>query len=274
MKFLYIFLFFVFFTLLPSGQSAKAESMMIDIEVNGTKIYTDSAPFIKNGTVYIPIRAISEALGLSCSWNESSRFALIEGGIKTLRFVPDSSLCYINGKKEVVKSHIKDGRIMVPVRFVSENYNSDVTWDSKYYRVLIEKDGATVPSHLRDKTYNHDEVYWLSKIIHAEAEGESEKGLIAVGNVVLNRVASKLFPNTIYGVIFDKKGGVQFEPVINGSIYKTPSHASISAAKKALSGVNTAGKSLYFLNPRIAQSSWIVKNRTFYKTIGNHDFYM
>ena len=160
------------------------------------------------------------------------------------------------------------------MRFVSENYDSDVSWDEKYYRVLIKKDGVKVPSRLKDNTYNHDEVYWLSKIIHAEADGESEKGLIAVGNVVLNRVASKLFPNTIYGVIFDKKGGVQFEPVMNGSIYKTPSYKSISAAKKALSGVNTAGKSLYFLNPRIAQSSWIVKNRKFYKSIGNHDFYM
>ncbi len=274
MKFIYIFLFFVFFTLLPSGQSAKAESMMIDIEVNGTKIYTDSTPYIEKGTVYVPIRAISESLELSCSWDESSRFALIEGDEKTLRFLPDSSLCYINGKKQVLKTHIRDGRIMVPVRFVSENFSSDVSWDDKYYRVLIEKDGAEVPSHLKDKTYNQDEVYWLSKIIHAEAEGESEKGLIAVGNVVLNRVKSNLFPNTIYGVIFDKKGGIQFEPVINGSIYRTPSYQSISAAKKALSGVNTAGKSLFFLNPKTAQSSWIVKNRTFYKSIGNHDFYI
>lgn len=274
MKHLYILLLFLFFAFFPSARSVKAENMMIDIEVNGTKIYTDSAPFIKNGNVYVPIRAISEALGLSCTWDSDSRFALVEGDLKALRFLPDSSLCYINGKKEAVKSHIRSGRIMVPIRFVSENFSSDVSWDEKYYRVLIEKEGISVPSHLKDKTYNHDEVYWLSKIIHAEAEGESEKGLIAVGNVVLNRVRSKLFPNTIYGVIFDKKGGIQFEPVINGSIYKTPSHKSISAAKKALSGVNTAGKSLYFLNPRIAQNSWIVKNRTFYKSIGNHDFYM
>lgn len=274
MKFLYIFLFFVFFALIPSGHSAKAESMMIDIEVNGTKIYTDSEPFIKNGSVYIPIRAVSEALGLSCIWDSGARFAVVEDDYSELRFLPDSNLCYVDGKKQVVKSFIRDGRIFVPVRFVSENYDSDVSWDSKYYRVLIKKDGVKVPSRLKDNTYNHDEVYWLSKIIHAEADGESEKGLIAVGNVVLNRVASRHFPNTIYGVIFDKKGGVQFEPVMNGSIYKTPSYKSISAAKKALSGVNTAGKSLYFLNPRIAQSSWIIKNRTFYKSIGNHDFYI
>ncbi len=274
MKFLYIFLLFVFFALLPTGQSINAESMIIDIEVNGTKIYTDSKPFIKTGSVYVPIRAVSESLGLSCFWDDDSRFALIEDDYTSLRFLPDDNLCYVNGKKQVVKSYIRDGRIFVPVRFVSENYNSEVSWDDEYYRVLIEKDGIKVPSSLRDTTYNQDEVYWLSKIIHAEADGEPEGGLVAVGNVVLNRVASKHFPNTIYGVIFDKKGGVQFEPVLNGSIYKTPSYKSISAAKKALSGENTAGKSLFFLNPRKAESSWIIKNRTFYKSIGNHDFYI
>ena len=272
-KFL-LLLMLIFLSLIPFSISASEDHMMIDIEVNGTKIHTDSAPFIERGTVYVPIRAISESLNLSCDWSSSDRYALIEDDYNTLRFLPDKNLCFVNGKKQVLKTHIKKGRIMVPVRFVSENFSSDVSWDDKYYRVLIENDDVSVPSHLKDKTYNQDEVYWLSRIINAEAGGESEKGLIAVGNVVLNRVKSKLFPNTIYGVIFDKKGGVQFEPVINGSIYKAPSHKSISAAKKALSGVNTAGKSLYFLNPRIAQNSWIVKNRTFYKSIGNHDFYI
>ena len=272
-KFL-LLLMLIFLSLIPFSISASEDHMMIDIEVNGTKIYTDSDPFIKKGTVYLPIRAVSESLELSCSWDEDARFALVEGEDSTLRFLPDSNLCYVNGKKSVVKSYIEDGRIFVPVRFVSENYGADVSWDEKYYRVLIEKDDVSVPSHLEDKTYNQDEVYWLSQIIHAEAEGEPKKGLIAVGNVVLNRVSSKEFPNTIYGVIFDKKGGVQFEPVLNGSIYKKPSYESIEAAKLALSGENTAGKSLFFLNPKTAQSSWIVKNRKYYSSIGNHDFYL
>ena len=55
MKHLYILLLFLFFAFFPSARSVKAENMMIDIEVNGTKIYTDSAPFIKNGNVFIAL---------------------------------------------------------------------------------------------------------------------------------------------------------------------------------------------------------------------------
>ena len=57
-----------------------------------------------------------------------------------------------------------------------------------------------------------------------------------MGNVVLNRVASKQFPNTIYDVIFDTKYAVQFEPTANGTVYNTPSKDSISAAKRVLAG--------------------------------------
>ena len=99
-------------------------------------------------------------------------------------------------------------------------------------------------------------------------------GKIGVGNVVLNRVRHKDFPNTIYTVIFDKKYGVQYEPVINNTIYDTPEPESIKAAKFSLNGFNTVGNCLYFFNPVTATNSWIKENRIFYKTIGNHDFYI
>ena len=108
----------------------------------------------------------------------------------------------------------------------------------------------------------------------AEAEGEPPEGQIAVGNVVLNRVASHDFPNTIYAVIFDRVGGVQFEPVLNGTIYCMPSAAAVEAAKRALSGENVAGDSLFFLNPEKAQSLWMTRERTFFAHIGHHDFYL
>ena len=91
-------------------------------------------------------------------------------------------------------------------------------------------------------------MYWLSRIICAEAGGESLAGQVAVGNVVLNRVDSDEFPNTIHEVIFDRKHAVQFEPVSNGTVYNEPTETSVQAAKLALQGVNTAGKSLYFFN--------------------------
>lgn len=120
-----------------------------------------------------------------------------------------------------------------------------------------------------------DKIFWLSRIIHAEAQGEMCIGKVAVGNVVLNRVVSDKFPNTIYGVIFDKQyGHTQFSPVLDGSIYNTPNKDSVKAAIEALDGARPAEEALYFLNPRKATNFWIVRNREFLLTIEGHDFYL
>ena len=99
------------------------------------------------------------------------------------------------------------------------------------------------------------------------------KGQIAVGNVVGNRVASKEFPNSIYGVIFDRKHGTQFSPVASGTIYKTPAASSVIAAKICLEGYSVSKQALYFFNPKLATSFWISKNCTYLFTIGTHRFY-
>lgn len=253
--------------------SLSLAKMPIDVEVNSKKLAFDTAPYIHNGHVYVPLRTSAEALGLNCSWNEANKSAHISSDSEVLIFYPDKDSVYSNGNKLSLEIHLADGRISVPVRFLSEQLGLSVSWDPLYYRVMLDSE-KDVPSHLLDKTYNQDEVYWLSKIIFSEAGGESLTGQIAVGNVVLNRVASTDFPNTIYSVIFDRAGGVQFEPVINGSIHLTPTHSSVEAAKRALSGENAAGESLFFLNPTKAQNFWILQNRTFYTSIGNHDFYL
>ena len=98
-------------------------------------------------------------------------------------------------------------------------------------------------------------------------------GQIAVGNVVLNRVASPEFPNTIWGVIFDRRYGVQFTPVANGTVYATPTESAVIAARLCLEGVTVSQRALYFLNPAKASSFWIVYNRPFAFRIGTHDFY-
>jgi N-acetylmuramoyl-L-alanine amidase len=124
-----------------------------------------------------------------------------------------------------------------------------------------------------EQFYAEDAVYWLSRIISAEARGEDLRGKIAVGNVVLNRVRSTQFPNTIYGVIFDKKYGTQFAPTANGTIYNTPTADSIIAAKMCLEGYSLSSEILYFVNPQKAPNSWISKTRSHVFTVGNHAFY-
>ena len=124
-----------------------------------------------------------------------------------------------------------------------------------------------------DSAYDYEDLYWLSRIISAEARGESFTGQIGVGTVVLNRVKSKQFPNTVKGVVFDRKYGTQFTPVANGSIYNAPTQSAIVAAKMCLDGYTLSDSVLYFLNPTIATSSWIQNNRKYAFKVGNHEFY-
>lgn len=119
--------------------------------------------------------------------------------------------------------------------------------------------------------YREDAVYWLSRIISAESRGESLRGQIAVGNVVLNRVASEAFPDTIWGVIFDPG---QFAPVKNRTVYDTPAWTSVCAAKMCLEGYDVAGGALYFCNVRTSTSHWVMQNRPYAFTLGNHSFYL
>ena len=290
-----------------------AEGASLKIKVNNEYIKTDTAPFITNGTTYVPIRFISEALNIkNIAWDSNSKTVTIKNGSDMLRVLINKNYAYKNGVLISVPNPaiITNGRTFVPLRFVSETLNADVEWQEKTSTVHIttkqqsssnnhstskpsnnsKPSGSSVSKPSSDSTSNsetssstvnsdlytnyNDAVYWLSRIIEAEASGESLKGKVAVGEIILNRVRSDEFPDTIWTVIFDTKFGIQFEPVANGSIYNTPSADSIKAAKIALDGSNYVGDCLYFLNPRIAESNWISKNRTHYITIGNHEFYL
>jgi N-acetylmuramoyl-L-alanine amidase len=126
----------------------------------------------------------------------------------------------------------------------------------------------------RAKNYTVKDLYWLAKIVHAEAEGECDEGQIAVANVVLNRVNDNRFPNTIKEVIFQKVNGVaQFSPTIDGRINLLPDERAIENAKKALEGkVVVPDSVLFFYAPDASsENNWIITRRVFTK-IGNHVF--
>ena len=164
-----------------------------------------------------------------------------------------------------------DGELYVPIRPLAYIFNVDVKWNDTTRSVtLVDRGGVCLSG---DKVYWDGAVLWLSRIIYAESRGEPLLGKIAVGNVVMNRVASPQYPNTIYGVIFDRKYGTQFTPVATGAIYNTPTDECIRAAKMVLEGTSVSDDILFFMNPRIATSSWISKNRPFAFSIGNHSFY-
>ncbi len=114
------------------------------------------------------------------------------------------------------------------------------------------------------------DLYLLAKCIHAEARGESYIGKVAVGAVILNRVADPQFPNTIYGVIYQPWA---FTCTHDGQIDLEPDRASYQAAQDALNGWDPTYGCIYYYNPRTATSSWIF-NREIVTTIGDHVFCM
>lgn len=251
------------FTLSPSALAAPEPVVII----NGTAVGSEAMAEIWNNTTYVSLRYVSESLDPSCiiTWKNNTAFVQTNGMTLTAR--ENDTYFSVNGTKITAPSGIKNvnGRILVPLRPLAQAFGATVYWNSV-------KKQASVISALNE-TYDKDELYWLSRIISAESRGEPLEGKIAVGNVVLNRVKSTQFPNTIYGVIFDERWGGQFEPVRNGTIYLEPTEESILAAKLCLSGANVIGDSIYFLAPALAQNFWIVENREYIATIGCHDFY-
>lgn len=115
---------------------------------------------------------------------------------------------------------------------------------------------------------NSSEVYLLAKTIYAEGRGEPYVGQVAIGAVVMNRVRSSSFPNTISGVVYQKGA---FTAVDDGQINLAPNETAMKAARDALNGWDPTGGALYYYNPAVATSSWIFDRQTV-TVIGKHIF--
>ena len=163
------------------------------------------------------------------------------------------------------------GELLWPLREIARMFSCAVSWDEAGSINLDLTNVGLLAGG--DEYYNETDVYWLSRIIYAESGNQSLAGQIGVGNVVLNRVADPAFPDSVFGVIFDRSCGVQFSPVETGAIYSTPDEEAVVAAKLALEGCNTAGESLYFVNPDIGSGGWFAATLDYVTTIGDHDFY-
>lgn len=116
--------------------------------------------------------------------------------------------------------------------------------------------------------YQESETMLLARLINGEARGEPYIGQVAVGAVVLNRVRSASFPNTIAGVIYQAGA---FDAVYDGQINLTPTDDSLRAARDALNGWDPTGGCLYYYNPTTATNEWIW-TRTVQLSIGKHNF--
>lgn len=238
----------------------------VTVTVDGTEL--EGTAFAENGTTYVPLVSLLRAMGgWETTWEQSTATAYSE----TDHF----SLSVPVGRQQVgvdayffdlnAPSIVRDGRTYVPLRSVAGLLGGRVSFSGWHTPVTVTTtDGIS---------YTENDLYWLSRVISAESQGERLRGQIAVGNVVLNRVASREFPNTIQSVIFDTKDAVQFEPTSNGTIYHPPTQQSLLAARLALAGATVVDDCMYFFNPSLSQGTWIRQNCTYYTTIGCHRFY-
>ncbi len=245
----------------------------INISVNNKNIGTQG--LLINDTTYVPLRGFITAIVYAdISYNAKTKTADIKADGLIMSANDSGYVIYANGRTLYTATPtvvMSDGKMYAPIRPLAKALGVNVGWDQSSYTAKIS--GGYSPILSGDYYYNKDDLYWLSRIINAESRGEPLIGQIAVGNVVLNRMRSKSYPNTIYSVIFDKKYGVQFSPVLDGSIYLTPTSVAVTAAKICLEGSSVSPDALFFLAPKYAQSSWIVNNRKYLFTIGGHDFY-
>ena len=116
--------------------------------------------------------------------------------------------------------------------------------------------------------YSNSDEYLLARCVYAEARGEPYTGQVAVAAVVLNRVRSSSFPNTISGVIYQSGA---FTCVSDGQINLTPNETATKAVRDAMSGWDPTNGCLYYYNPATATSKWIW-SREVHLTIGSHSF--
>ncbi len=259
-----------FKTLASVANKSVSAYMRKSVTVNQTQLSVKGLRI--NGIDYIPFRQAANAIGASYSYNSNSKNAVMRSRELTLSATHGNYVIYANDRPIFNTSPtviMSDGRMYIP----AEAFSKAVGMKLSSLSGSLSISGSYKPLAKAADFYREDEVFWLARIIHAEARGESLLGEIAVGNVVLNRVRSKDYPNTIYGVVFDKKFGVQFSPVQDGSIYNTPSYTSFLAAKICLEGFDTSEGALFFLRPETSSSSWIPNSRLYLFSIGKHDFY-
>ena len=116
--------------------------------------------------------------------------------------------------------------------------------------------------------YNSSDLYLMAKAIYAEGRGESYTGQVAIGAVIMNRLRSPDFPNTISGIIYQKGA---FTAVADGQINLEPNQTAYNAARDAMNGWDPTYGALYYYNPAKATSAWIFSRPTV-TVIGKHGF--
>ncbi len=237
------------------------------ISIDGVAV-ENICSFVYQQTTYVSLRSATQAIRPDAivTWDGDHATVTAEG--LTITVYPDQCYFVANGRYLYLPygARLENGNIFLPIRTLAKALDAKVEWNAETGGINICSGNGAIVSG--DAYYNAEDLYWLSHIIYAESGNQSLSGKISVGNVILNRVNNPSFPDTIYGVIYQKN---QFSPVSNGSIKKTPNSESVIAAKLCLDGAVVLSDALWF--NRAGVSCWASKNKSYIATIGAHSFY-
>lgn len=165
-----------------------------------------------------------------------------------------------------VKQQIKQGKKFT--HYGGEKRNKESTSKNKGGTNQGQGDQGSSTAVNVPQGYSQNDIQLMANAVHGEARGEPYVGQVAVAAVILNRVESATFPNTVSGVIFEPRA---FTAVADGQIWLTPNETAKEAVLDAINGWDPSGNAIYYFNPDTATSGWIW-TRPQIKKIGKHIF--
>lgn len=263
--------------LLCPGLAAAAD----DGGAQSVPVYIDgllsARAYVSGEAVFLPPEAVCAAARLSMSWSEDNGTLTLSVPGAVLTGHKDDGYFEADGRYIYAPDGwlVKGDVLYLPSDAVERLFGVKINVSEKRDRLELSTDKLAVISggaNYYELNYDAELLYWLPQIINAEAKFEPLAGQIGVGNVVMNRLSSPDFPDTIFEVIYDTEHTVQFEPISTGGIFQEPTEQATIAAYLCLEGYSTVGGSLYFVNPEFG-SGWFDSSLELVETVGHHNFY-
>lgn len=239
--------------------------------INGEPAPEGISRSVQKGTTYVALEVLAKELAPAAQidWDGSTATVVTDqltmtAKVGQLYVVANGRYLYVPEAVQLTQA----GQAAVPLRAAAEAFGAHVGYDAATGVATVTSGSGAILSG--DSFYNQDDLFWLSRVIYRESGNQSLEGQMAVGNVVLNRVADPAFPDTVEGVLAQKN---QFSTYKSGVLRKTePSATSIIAAKLVLDGgvVKETRGALYF---DCSSNSWAARNKQHIATFGDHNFY-